>query len=240
MPAYEISNHARPGAESRHNLAYWRYLDYAGVGPGAHGRRWARAPCATRNPKTSSPPSPATATGWSRKNALTPRRGRARGAASWACASPKGSTRGARRRLGVDRLVDEAAVDRLVGHGLLERDGKDPPRPRRAGRLLLELDPRRDRRRLESARGAGETTVVPVARDLPHFEQRSAMPSRPKRKLPSTPEKPSLSISPRSGNGCPTGQSRDCAPPAAPHHNPCWRADRASARSAPDNACSAG
>ncbi len=38
MPAYEISNHARPGAESRHNLAYWRYQDYAGVGPGAHGR----------------------------------------------------------------------------------------------------------------------------------------------------------------------------------------------------------
>jgi putative oxygen-independent coproporphyrinogen III oxidase len=38
MPAYEISNHARPGAESRHNLTYWRYEDYAGVGPGAHGR----------------------------------------------------------------------------------------------------------------------------------------------------------------------------------------------------------
>ena len=37
-PAYEISNHARPGAESRHNLIYWRYGDYAGVGPGAHGR----------------------------------------------------------------------------------------------------------------------------------------------------------------------------------------------------------
>jgi oxygen-independent coproporphyrinogen-3 oxidase len=38
MPAYEISNHARPGAECRHNLAYWRYEDYLGVGPGAHGR----------------------------------------------------------------------------------------------------------------------------------------------------------------------------------------------------------
>ena len=36
--AYEISNHARPGQESRHNLIYWRYGDYAGVGPGAHGR----------------------------------------------------------------------------------------------------------------------------------------------------------------------------------------------------------
>ncbi|MEM1313028.1 MAG: coproporphyrinogen-III oxidase family protein, partial [Pseudomonadota bacterium] len=46
-PAYEVSNHATPGAESRHNLVYWRYGDYAGIGPGAHGRvtadgrRWA-------------------------------------------------------------------------------------------------------------------------------------------------------------------------------------------------------
>lgn len=38
LPAYEISNHARPGAECRHNLVYWRYEDYVGVGPGAHGR----------------------------------------------------------------------------------------------------------------------------------------------------------------------------------------------------------
>ena len=37
--AYEVSNHARPGAESRHNMAYWTYGDYAGIGPGAHGRR---------------------------------------------------------------------------------------------------------------------------------------------------------------------------------------------------------
>lgn len=38
MPAYEVSNHARDGAESRHNLIYWHYGDYAGIGPGAHGR----------------------------------------------------------------------------------------------------------------------------------------------------------------------------------------------------------
>ncbi|MGI9368508.1 MAG: radical SAM family heme chaperone HemW, partial [Ruegeria sp.] len=38
MPAYEVSNHARAGAESQHNLIYWRYGDYVGIGPGAHGR----------------------------------------------------------------------------------------------------------------------------------------------------------------------------------------------------------
>ncbi len=38
LPAYEISNHARPGAECRHNLTYWHYGDYVGIGPGAHGR----------------------------------------------------------------------------------------------------------------------------------------------------------------------------------------------------------
>ena len=38
LPAYEVSNHAKPGAESRHNLTYWQYDDYIGIGPGAHGR----------------------------------------------------------------------------------------------------------------------------------------------------------------------------------------------------------
>jgi oxygen-independent coproporphyrinogen-3 oxidase len=51
LPAYEISNHARPGAESRHNLTYWRYGDYAGVGPGAHGRRGGVASLRRKKPE---------------------------------------------------------------------------------------------------------------------------------------------------------------------------------------------
>jgi putative oxygen-independent coproporphyrinogen III oxidase len=51
LPAYEISNHARPGEESRHNLAYWRYADYIGIGPGAHGRRNAAATVRHRKPE---------------------------------------------------------------------------------------------------------------------------------------------------------------------------------------------
>lgn len=51
LPAYEISNHARPGEESRHNLAYWRYQDYVGIGPGAHGRRAAQATQRHRKPE---------------------------------------------------------------------------------------------------------------------------------------------------------------------------------------------
>ena len=51
IPAYEISNHARPGEESRHNLTYWRYQDYMGIGPGAHGRRGGVATTRHRKPE---------------------------------------------------------------------------------------------------------------------------------------------------------------------------------------------
>jgi oxygen-independent coproporphyrinogen-3 oxidase len=51
LPAYEISNHARPGEESRHNLVYWRYQPYLGVGPGAHGRRAGHATVRHKKPE---------------------------------------------------------------------------------------------------------------------------------------------------------------------------------------------
>ena len=51
LPAYETSNHARRGAESRHNLTYWRYQPYVGIGPGAHGRRGGMATRRHRKPE---------------------------------------------------------------------------------------------------------------------------------------------------------------------------------------------
>jgi putative oxygen-independent coproporphyrinogen III oxidase len=51
LPAYETSNHARPGEESRHNLTYWRYQDYVGIGPGAHGRRLGTATVRHKKPE---------------------------------------------------------------------------------------------------------------------------------------------------------------------------------------------
>jgi oxygen-independent coproporphyrinogen-3 oxidase len=51
LPAYEVSNHARPDEEGRHNLVYWRYGDYLGVGPGAHGRRGGMATLRHKKPE---------------------------------------------------------------------------------------------------------------------------------------------------------------------------------------------
>ena len=51
IPAYETSNHARPGQASRHNLTYWRYADYCGIGPGAHGRRAGTATTRHKKPE---------------------------------------------------------------------------------------------------------------------------------------------------------------------------------------------
>jgi len=73
MSSYETSNHARTGAESRHNLIYWRYGDYAGIGPGAHGRvtlaDGKRATVAYSSPKEWL--EKVEHTGWGRKSAET-------------------------------------------------------------------------------------------------------------------------------------------------------------------------
>jgi len=72
LPAYEVSNHARPGEEGRHNLAYWRYRDYAGIGPGAHGRRGGMATLRHRKPENWLEAMPAQGHGVKEERSLCP------------------------------------------------------------------------------------------------------------------------------------------------------------------------
>ncbi|MFD1034471.1 radical SAM family heme chaperone HemW [Sphingomonas hankookensis] len=72
LPLYEVSNHARPGAESRHNLTYWRYRDYAGIGPGAHGRRGGMATVRRKKPENWIAAVDRNRHGIEREDALTP------------------------------------------------------------------------------------------------------------------------------------------------------------------------
>jgi putative oxygen-independent coproporphyrinogen III oxidase len=123
LPAYEISNHARPGEESRHNLAYWRYQDYAGVGPGAHGRRLGSRTLRHKKPE----------------NFLSALQRNRHGIAEEAQlssteAADEALVMGLRLREGIDAdaiaarfglgsIVDWVRVDRLVGSDHLVRDG---------------------------------------------------------------------------------------------------------------------
>jgi oxygen-independent coproporphyrinogen-3 oxidase len=137
LPLYEISNHARPGEESRHNLTYWRYGDYAGVGPGAHGRRLGQRTVRHRKPENFLAAVARNGHGLVEEERLT-----AGEAAHEALVMGLRLAEGIEpealaERLGVDRLVDEQAVGRLAELGLLRVSG---PRlfvtPR--GRLLLD------------------------------------------------------------------------------------------------------
>ena len=137
LPAYEISNHARPGAESRHNLTYWHYGDYAGVGPGAHGRRGGLRTVRHKKPENFLAGMARNGHGLIEEEPLTGAEA-AHEALVMGLRLAEGIDPAAlARRLGLERLVDDAAVDRLVGHGLLERRGPilaTTP----AGRLLLD------------------------------------------------------------------------------------------------------
>ena len=137
LPAYEISNHARPGAESRHNLAYWRYLEYAGVGPGAHGRRSGLRTVRHKKPENFLAAVARNGHGLVEEEILT-RDEAAHEALVMGLRLAEGIDPAAlATRLGVDRLVDDEAVERMIGHGLLEHDGPIL-RTTPAGRLLLD------------------------------------------------------------------------------------------------------
>ena len=122
LPAYEVSNHARPGAASRHNLAYWRYDDYVGVGPGAHGRRLATATERHKKPENWIAALAATGSGL---NIETPLDAETR--------ATEALLMGLRLADGIDAAhfatrtgrtlevtIDTAARDRLVAQGMIE------------------------------------------------------------------------------------------------------------------------
>jgi oxygen-independent coproporphyrinogen-3 oxidase len=129
LPAYEISNHARPGDESRHNLAYWRYLPYAGIGPGAHGRRGDRATQRHRKPENWLAALARNGHGMVEENEIGP-----------ADRRTEALLMGLRLAEGIEDKpdgLDLAAVERLVARGLLARDGA---RLRATPRGMLLLD----------------------------------------------------------------------------------------------------
>lgn len=121
LPAYEISNHARPGEESRHNLTYWRYRDYLGVGPGAHGRRGGAATFRRKKPENWLAAVYRNGHGIEAEDALVPEE-----------QAVEALLMGLRLREGVDlsRIeafgalpLDGVRVERLVGQRLLVRHG---------------------------------------------------------------------------------------------------------------------
>lgn len=144
LPAYEISNHARPGEESRHNLTYWRYGDYLGIGPGAHGRRGGEdgTPQATQRHRKPENWLEAVARNGHGLQSETPL-----GSGERAC---EALMMGLRLAEGVDvaamahrlevpaaGMLDEAALEQLSDHGLLTREcGRVRVTPQ--GMLLLD------------------------------------------------------------------------------------------------------
>jgi len=139
LPAYEISNHAKPGAESRHNLVYWRYQDYAGIGPGAHGRRAGLATARHKKPENWLGAVARNGHGAQIEDALAPAE-RAKEALLMGLRLREGIDLTRIARLGaapIAELIDEPAAARLATQGLLVR-ADDRLAVSEAGMLLLD------------------------------------------------------------------------------------------------------
>jgi oxygen-independent coproporphyrinogen-3 oxidase len=125
LPRYEISNHARLGEESRHNLTYWRYGSYAGIGPGAHGRRGGMATVRHKKPENFLNAVKRNSHGAQQEEALSPAE-QAQEALLMGLRLREGiDLADIARRTGVtaDALIDADAAARLAGYGLLVQSG---------------------------------------------------------------------------------------------------------------------
>ncbi|GMN01483.1 radical SAM family heme chaperone HemW [Erythrobacter sp. MTPC3] len=139
MPAYETSNHARMGQESRHNLTYWRYQDYAGIGPGAHGRRGGFATVRHKKPENFLTAVSQRGHGISEQRLLAPS-DQASEALLMGLRLAEGVDLSAlQSRFGFERteLIDEAKLAQYIGHGLVwEKGSRIGVRP--DGRAVLD------------------------------------------------------------------------------------------------------
>ena len=137
MPAYEISNYARPGQESRHNLTYWRYGDYAGVGPGAHGRRLGMRTVRHRKPENFLSALVRNGHGIGEEAALAATEGADEALVMGLRLREGVDAQAIAERFGLRSVVDWKRVDRLVRSGHLERDSSRV-RLTSKGRLVLD------------------------------------------------------------------------------------------------------
>ena len=125
LPAYEVSNHAVPGEESLHNLTYWRYRDYAGIGPGAHGRRGGKATQRHRKPENWLEAVQATGNGLSEERILAPPEQAAEAVMMGLRLAEGIDTRALAVRFGLDEtaIIDPAAEARMEAIGMVTREG---------------------------------------------------------------------------------------------------------------------
>jgi putative oxygen-independent coproporphyrinogen III oxidase len=139
LPAYEVSNHARVGDESHHNLSYWRYDDYLGIGPGAHGRRGGLATLRHKKPENWMGGVTRNANGLQSETPLSPEE-QASEALLMGLRLHEGLDLGrvaSRSGVARDSLVNRDRVATLEGHGLIQASG-DHLRVTPSGMLLLD------------------------------------------------------------------------------------------------------
>jgi putative oxygen-independent coproporphyrinogen III oxidase len=123
LPAYEISNHARTGHESRHNLSYWRYGEYAGIGPGSHGRRLGRRTVRHRKPENFLSSLTRHGHGIVEESPLSPFEASDEALVMGLRIAEGIDVQAIADRFGLPQIVDWNRVDRLVASGHLHRHG---------------------------------------------------------------------------------------------------------------------
>ena len=247
LPAYEISNHAAPGAESRHNMTYWRYADYVGVGPGAHGRLTVdgvrRATATERHPETWLEKVEAGGHGLVTDDALTLEE-----------AADEMLLMGLRLNEGIvperyaqisGRSFSPDRVGFLMQNGFIEKSKDGRLRATRDGWLVLEFGGRRPRRlsiAKRNLRACGRIDLEiqggshALAFASPLLQRSASCPSRPlrrpanRRSRSRTPATSPKTTESWPSSSAPTSAAISSAAPALRASRSCWRSMRRTVR----------